>query len=130
MNKVWRVARTEYLNLLRSKAFLVTLFLMPIFMGGAVTVQALVGDQVDLRERRVAVIDGTGRLLAAGVAMGLALMVAVSRVLHTALFGVASLDALTLGLTVAALTAVTLIVSIVPARRAASIDPLKSLRAD
>jgi ABC-type Na+ efflux pump permease subunit len=64
MNKVWRVARTEYLNLLRSKAFLVTLFLMPIFMGGAVTVQALVGDQVDLRERRVAVVDGTGRLLA------------------------------------------------------------------
>ncbi len=64
MNKVWRVARTEYLNLLRSKAFLVTLFLMPIFMGGAVTVQALVGDQADLRERRVAVIDGTGRLLA------------------------------------------------------------------
>jgi ABC-2 type transport system permease protein len=64
MNKVWRVARTEYLNLLRSKAFLVTLFLMPIFMGGAITVQTLVGDQVDLRERRVAVVDGTGRLLA------------------------------------------------------------------
>jgi len=76
------------------------------------------------------VLAGTGRLLIAGVAMGLALMVAVSRVLHTALFGVASLDAPTLGLTVAALTAVTLIVSIVPARRAASIDPLKSLRAD
>jgi len=64
MNKVWRVARTEYLNLLRSRAFMVSLFLMPVFMGGAVTVQTLVGDQVDLRERRVAVVDGTGRLLA------------------------------------------------------------------
>lgn len=64
MNKVWRVARTEYLNLVRSKAFLVSIFLMPVFMGGAATIQALVGDQVDVRDRRVAVIDGTGRLLA------------------------------------------------------------------
>jgi len=76
------------------------------------------------------VLAGTGRLLAAGVAIGLALMAAVARVLHAALFGVTSLDAPTLGLTVAALTVVTLIVSIVPARRAASIDPLTSLRAD
>jgi predicted permease len=76
------------------------------------------------------VLTGTGRLLAAGVAAGLALMIAVARVLHTALFGVTSLDAPTLGLTVAALTAVTLLVSIVPARRAASIDPLTSLRAE
>jgi ABC-type antimicrobial peptide transport system permease subunit len=76
------------------------------------------------------VLTGTGRLLASGVAIGLALMVGVARVLHTALFGVASLDAPTLGLTVAALATVTLIVSIVPARRAASIDPLASLRAE
>jgi len=64
MNKVWRVARTEYLNLVRSKAFLVSLFLMPVFMGGAAIMQALVGDQVDVRDRRVAVIDDTGQLLA------------------------------------------------------------------
>ncbi len=64
MNKVWRVAKTEYLNLVRSKAFLVSLFLMPVFMGGAITMQALLGDQEDLRDRRVAVVDGTGRLLA------------------------------------------------------------------
>jgi putative ABC transport system permease protein len=76
------------------------------------------------------VLAGTGRLLAVGVVIGLALMAAVARVLQTALFGVTSLDAPTLGLTVAALAAVTLIVSILPARRAASIDPLTSLRAD
>jgi ABC-type antimicrobial peptide transport system permease subunit len=75
------------------------------------------------------VLTGTGRLLAAGIATGLALMTGVARLLNTALFGVASLDAPTLGLTVAALTAVTLIVSIVPARRAASIDPASILAA-
>ena len=64
MSKVWRVAKTEYLNLVRSKAFLVSVFLMPVFMGGAITVQTLLEDRVDLRDRRVAVVDATGRLLA------------------------------------------------------------------
>lgn len=64
MNKVWRVAKTEYLNLVRSKAFLVSIFLMPVFMGGAITAQTLLEDRIDLRDRRVAVVDGTGRLLA------------------------------------------------------------------
>jgi len=63
MSKVWRVAKNEYLNLVRSKAFLVTVFLMPVFSGGAIAVQTLVGDRVDLRDRRVAVVDGTSRLL-------------------------------------------------------------------
>ena len=64
MRKVWRVARTEYLNLVRSKAFLIGVFLMPVLMGGAIALQALVGDKVDLRDRRVAVLDRTGTLLA------------------------------------------------------------------
>jgi len=63
MSKVWRVAKTEYLNLVRSKAFLVSVFLMPFFTGGAIAVQTLLGDRVDLRDRRVAVVDGTGALL-------------------------------------------------------------------
>jgi len=63
--KVWRVAKTEYLNLVRSKAFLISLFLMPVLMGGAIAVQTLVGDKADLRDRRVAVADGTGKLLGA-----------------------------------------------------------------
>ena len=64
MSKVWRVAKTEYLNLVRSKAFLVSIILMPVFMGGAITVQTLLENRVDLRDRRLAVVDGTGRLLA------------------------------------------------------------------
>lgn len=63
MNKVWRVAKTEYLNLVRSKAFLVSVLLMPVFSGGAVAVQTFLGDRADLRDRRVAVVDGTGQIL-------------------------------------------------------------------
>ncbi len=48
---------------MRSKAFLVSLFLMPIFMGGAITMQAVMGDQVDMHDRRVAVVDASGELL-------------------------------------------------------------------
>jgi ABC-type Na+ efflux pump permease subunit len=65
VSKVWRVAKTEYLNLVRSKAFLVSVILVPVFSGGAIAVQTLLADRVDLRDRRVAVVDGTGRLLPA-----------------------------------------------------------------
>ena len=76
------------------------------------------------------VFAGTGRLLIGGVAIGLVLMAAAARILRTTLFGVGPLDGPTLGVTVLALAAVTLVVSIVPARRAASIDPIASIRAD
>ena len=76
------------------------------------------------------VFAGTGRLLGGGIAVGLALMAAVARVLHAALFGVSPLDAPTLGVTVLTLAVVTLLVSVVPARRAATIDPIASMRAE
>lgn len=63
MSKVWRVAKNEYLNLVRSKAFLVSVFLMPVFSGGAIALHAVLGDSVDTRDRRIAVVDGTFRLL-------------------------------------------------------------------
>ncbi|MHC4341451.1 MAG: ABC transporter permease [Planctomycetota bacterium] len=62
MNKILRVARTEYLNLVRSKAFLIGVMIMPIFMGGALVVQATMGDKEDIRDRPFAVVDRTGAL--------------------------------------------------------------------
>jgi len=76
------------------------------------------------------VLTGTGRLLAAGAVIGLALMTAVARVLDASLFGIGSLDAATLVITVIAIAGVTLAVSIAPAWRAASVDPFASLRAE
>ncbi|MEL6108148.1 MAG: ABC transporter permease [Planctomycetota bacterium] len=63
MNKVLAVAKYEYLIAVTSKAFLLGVVMMPVFMGGAIVVQYLTRDQVDLTARKVAVIDKTGRLL-------------------------------------------------------------------
>ena len=62
MNKILVVARNEFLIAITSKAFLVGLVMMPIFMGGALAVQYLAKDQVDLTSRKIAIADQTGRL--------------------------------------------------------------------
>jgi len=65
MRKVWRVARCEYLNIVRTKAFILGVVLMPFFMGGTLVVQKLLADKQDVSDRRFAVVDRTGRLLPA-----------------------------------------------------------------
>lgn len=62
MNKVLVVAKTEYLIAITSKAFIIGVIMMPIFMGGALVVRYLTQDQVDLTPRRIAIADQTGRL--------------------------------------------------------------------
>jgi len=62
MNKTLVVARSEYLSAVSSKAFLIGILMMPVFMGGALVVQHLTKDQVDISDRRVAIVDHTGKL--------------------------------------------------------------------
>lgn len=62
MSKVIAIARSEYLQAVRSKAFLVGLLLMPLMMGGSLVANVLLADQVDLSERGCAVVDPTGEL--------------------------------------------------------------------
>ena len=62
MNKILAIARAEYLQAVRSKAFLIGLFGMPILMGGGLFFQVLMSDQVDLSQRSCAVYDPTGEL--------------------------------------------------------------------
>jgi putative ABC transport system permease protein len=76
------------------------------------------------------VFAGAGRLLVGGIAAGLALTVAAARVLQAVLFDVSPLDGPTLGAAVLVLAAVSLVAAIVPARRAASIDPIEAIRAE
>ena len=67
MRKMLTVARREYNARSESKAFLVSLFLMPLLMGGGVLVQLLLKDQVDTQEKRFAIVDRTPeRQLVAG----------------------------------------------------------------
>ena len=62
MNKVFAIARAEYSQAVRSKAFIIGLFVMPILMGGGLFFQIMLKDKVDLRERKCAIVDQTGKL--------------------------------------------------------------------
>jgi putative ABC transport system permease protein len=72
---------------------------------------------------------GVGVVLA-GVACGVAASAAVTRLMGDALFGVSAYDAGVLGGVTAVLIGTALLANGVPARRAARIDPMRSLRTD
>jgi ABC-2 type transport system permease protein len=65
MSRLLVVAASEFLTLIRTKAFLISVLAMPVFMTGTIVVQKVTEDRVDATERRFAVIDRTGRLLPA-----------------------------------------------------------------
>ena len=76
------------------------------------------------------VFAGAGRLVSAGIGLGLAMTMASERVLRTTLFGVSPLDPWTLAGAVIVLSAVSLLAAFLPARRAAAVDPLEAIRAE
>jgi predicted permease len=63
-----------------------------------------------------------------GLAVGLPLTIASARLLRSQLFGLAPSDPLTLSLAVAGILVVGLAASLLPARRAASVEPTRALR--
>ena len=69
-----------------------------------------------------------GQLIALGVVAGLAVAVALSRVLASFLYEIAPTDPLTLTTVGVLFAAVALMACWVPARRAALVDPLDALR--
>jgi predicted permease len=79
---------------------------------------------------RSLVVSQAVRLGAAGLAMGLAGALAVTRVLDSLLFGVTASDPLTFAAVSAALITVLLLAAYLPARRATRVDPIVALRAD
>jgi putative ABC transport system permease protein len=67
-------------------------------------------------------------LAAAGLALGFAGSIGVTQLMSTMLFGVSARDPLTLGATAAILGSVALLACLIPARRAARVDPVVALR--
>ena len=76
------------------------------------------------------VLKRTMVLTAIGVVLGYAGSLALTRSLRTLLFNVAPTDAMAFAGAALALIAVALFAALVPARRAASVDPLVALRAE
>ena len=62
MRRTLVVAASELDRAVRTKAFVVSVVLLPVLMVGSIAVQKLAEGQVDTRPRRFVVIDETGRL--------------------------------------------------------------------
>jgi predicted permease len=69
-------------------------------------------------------------LTAIGVAVGLPLASVVSKALASVLYGVKPFDVFSYGLAVYGVAIVALVASVIPARRAAHVDPLTALRSE
>jgi predicted permease len=76
------------------------------------------------------VLKEVGILLLAGTAAGLPAALALGKLVESQLYGVKPHDPLLIAATVAALAAVALAAAFIPARRAASIDPVRALRGE
>ena len=62
MNKILTVASNEFLAAVRSKAFIITLLVLPLILLVSIGIQKLSHDHVDTQERKFAIIDHTGQL--------------------------------------------------------------------
>lgn len=91
-------------------------------MGIRIALGAQVGDVLRL------VVGQAMALALAGVAIGLVIALAVTRLLATLLYGVSSTDVPTFATVALTLSAVALAASYIPARRATRIEPLVALR--
>ncbi len=65
MRKVFVITAREYIAAVRTKAFIVTIVLMPVLMTGGVLAHALLEGQVDTTDRTIAVVDRSGLLAGA-----------------------------------------------------------------
>ena len=76
------------------------------------------------------IIQDSLLLTVAGLAIGIPLAMLVGRALTASLYGVQPMDAVTYLVAIAGLAVVSLAASAVPARRAASVDPMRALRTE
>lgn len=74
------------------------------------------------------VMREAGALVVAGIAIGLPAALAASRLVESQLFGIKANDPMVFALATVGLCAVGLLAGLIPARRAAAIDPIRALR--
>jgi ABC-type antimicrobial peptide transport system permease subunit len=74
------------------------------------------------------VVAQRGRVALSGIVVGVAAALMLTRVLENLLFGVEPVDLATILAMTGVMLAIALLASYIPARRASSVDPLRSLR--
>jgi macrolide transport system ATP-binding/permease protein len=136
-------SQTAYMH--RSSAWLVGGFAGMALLLGALGLYGVIAYSVSRRRREVGIrmalgarsgsvywliLKEAGLLTAIGIATGLVCSVAAATLLRNVLFGVSSWDAPTLITVSGVLATSALIASYVPARRAASSNPVEALRAE
>ena len=95
---------------------------------GEIGIRMALGAQPSDVSRQI--VGEGGKLVGAGIAIGLAGSVLSMQVLRTLLFEVKPTDPLTLAITAAVLAAAAMLASYLPARRASRIDPMSALRCE
>lgn len=136
------IAQSPAAVLHRYPAWLVSVFALSALLLGVVGLYGIVSYSVSQRTREVGIrmalgaprgkvlklIIGSGaRLAAIGIAAGIAGAVLAGYVLRSVLFGVQPWDIATLLIVAVILSAISVLASYVPARRASRLDPMKAL---
>ncbi len=140
-----KINATQSALLHRFSAWLVGGFAAVALILGVVGLYGVIAYSVSQRTREIGVrmalgaqrssvyglvMGQAGWLIVAGLAIGLVCSVGASMLMRSMLFGVQAWDAITLGGVAMLLGMASIAASFLPARRAASVDPVKALRAE
>jgi hypothetical protein len=129
----------------RSDAGLLLAFALTAMLLAAVGLYSLMAQIVNARRQEIGVrmalgaepgrvvrtlVAGAGRLIGIAIVAGAGLAIVAARLLRSLLFGVGAVDGASIGASVLLLGAVSLVAAFLPARTAARIDPIETMRSE